>query len=146
MSLSTTPTSTTDVLIVGASLAGLVMACELLRRGIACRLIDQNATHVATSRAFGLHPRTLELLGQLRVLDEISAQGQPLYGMMAYSGGHVLTHVLLDASSQHTRHNSMFMLPLAEVEKTLRACVASLGGRVEYYDICIKNGRYASSQ
>jgi 2-polyprenyl-6-methoxyphenol hydroxylase-like FAD-dependent oxidoreductase len=33
----------TEVLVVGAGVTGLMMVCELFRRGIACRIIIQSA-------------------------------------------------------------------------------------------------------
>ena len=48
----------TDILIVGAGPAGLMMANQLARRGIRVRLIDRNAHASHESRALGAQPRT----------------------------------------------------------------------------------------
>ena len=46
------------VLIVGAGPAGLVMANELARYGVQCRLIDKQRERSKPSRAIALLPRT----------------------------------------------------------------------------------------
>lgn len=49
------------VLIVGAGPTGMVMANELARRQIPCRLIDRKTQPTRTSRSFTLHARTMEM-------------------------------------------------------------------------------------
>ena len=58
----------TDLLIVGAGPTGLTLACELLRRGVSCRIIDKAASPATTFRALGLLPRTLELFDTMGAL------------------------------------------------------------------------------
>ena len=50
----------TDILIVGAGPAGLVLACDLARRGVAFRLNERSAGPHRSSRGKGLQPRSLE--------------------------------------------------------------------------------------
>ena len=45
----TTATST-DVLVAGPGPTGLVLACELLRRGISCRVIDRAQAYPTATR------------------------------------------------------------------------------------------------
>ena len=40
-----TTTTNTDVLVAGAGPTGLVLACELLRRGISSRVIDRDPAY-----------------------------------------------------------------------------------------------------
>ena len=49
------------VLIVGAGPAGMVLANELLRRRVPCRMIDKRTGPTETSRSFTLHAKTLEM-------------------------------------------------------------------------------------
>lgn len=49
----------TDVLIVGAGPTGLLLAAELQRRGVECRLIDANPEPLHWDRATVVHPRSL---------------------------------------------------------------------------------------
>jgi 2-polyprenyl-6-methoxyphenol hydroxylase-like FAD-dependent oxidoreductase len=51
--MTSTAKHETDVLIVGAGPTGLTLACELLRRGVNCRIIDKAASPATTSRALG---------------------------------------------------------------------------------------------
>lgn len=44
-----------DVLIVGAGPTGLTLACDLIRRGLTCRIVEQ-APH-PPDRLPGLHPQ-----------------------------------------------------------------------------------------
>jgi NADPH-dependent 2,4-dienoyl-CoA reductase/sulfur reductase-like enzyme len=63
-----------DVLVVGAGPVGLGTALALARRGVAVRVIDEEARPAARSHSLALHPGTLELLDGLglagRALDE----------------------------------------------------------------------------
>ena len=52
-------TERTKVLIVGAGPTGLVMAHELARDGIECRLIDKAPHRAMESRAIAIHSRTM---------------------------------------------------------------------------------------
>ena len=55
----------TDVLICGAGAAGLTLAIELARRGIAFRIIDKSPEPFGGSRGKGIQPRTLEVFEDL---------------------------------------------------------------------------------
>ena len=59
--------TTVDVLIIGAGPTGLTMACELLRRGITCRILDKTEAPATTSRAIGLQARTLEVFANMAI-------------------------------------------------------------------------------
>ena len=64
-SYSDLTTTTTEVLIVGAGPTGLTMACELLRHGIQCRIIDKAASPSVRSKALVVQVRTLEIFQQM---------------------------------------------------------------------------------
>lgn len=69
--------TTTEVLIVGAGPTGLTLACDLARRGVRCRLIEQSDRLFPGSRGKGLQPRTQEVFDDLGVSDAIRAAGAP---------------------------------------------------------------------
>ncbi len=64
-----------DVFIVGAGPSGLVMAAELLRHGLTCRIIDKSPTPSEYSKAIGVQARTLEMLTSLGVVDACIENG-----------------------------------------------------------------------
>ncbi|MFJ2022860.1 FAD-dependent monooxygenase [Streptomyces sp. NPDC087897] len=74
----------TDVLVVGAGPTGLVLACDLARRGVAVRIVDRSPAPPRTSRAKGPNPRSLEILADLGVADEVLAAGSAPPPMLKY--------------------------------------------------------------
>src|SRR4051812_19510907 len=65
----------TDVLIVGAGPTGLTLACDLARRGIDCRVVDQAQGPSTASRAKTIQPRALEVADDLGVIDRVLERG-----------------------------------------------------------------------
>ncbi len=133
-----THTSETDVLVVGAGPVGLMLACELLRRDIACRIIDKVSDFPQTSRANGLQPRSLEVLDSLGVVDQVLARGYPVHGMSVRQGGHELFcfEMKLDQGGHPSPrpdqpYRSILFVNQAQVEGVLREKIAELGGQVE---------------
>ncbi|MEV7945431.1 FAD-dependent monooxygenase [Streptomyces rubiginosohelvolus] len=74
----------TDVLIVGAGPTGLVLACDLARRGAAVRIVDRSPVPPRTSRAKGPNARSLEILDDLGVAEEVLAAGSAPLPMLKY--------------------------------------------------------------
>ncbi len=77
--------SAVPVLVVGAGPTGLTMAAELARYGIECRVIDKGPGPTNLSKAIGMQARTLEILDNLGIVDEILAAGHVVRGL----SGHV---------------------------------------------------------
>jgi 2-polyprenyl-6-methoxyphenol hydroxylase-like FAD-dependent oxidoreductase len=130
--------TTTDVLIVGAGPVGLLLACELRRRHIACRIIDKVAEPPRTSRANGLQPRSLEVLDSLDLVDQILARGYPVHGISVRQGARELARLepTLDQSGHRSPrpdepYRSVVLINQADVEATLREKLAELGTQVE---------------
>ncbi|MFD1544082.1 FAD-dependent monooxygenase [Nonomuraea guangzhouensis] len=124
----------TDVLIVGAGPTGLTLACDLTRRGVACRIIEQATAPAAGSRGFTLKPRSLEALDDLGVADRVLAAGD-LRGWLRF---HLGTEPLFDlrlppAPADPTRpYPNTVALPQWRTESILRDRLAELGGKVEF--------------
>ena len=122
----------TDVLIAGAGPTGLTLACELLRRGVSCRIIDKAASPATTSRALGLQPRTLELFDNIGIVDRVLATGGPVTDANLYTGDRLLLTLsaagLRDLDTPYPR---LWITPQASVERPLIERLLELGGTVE---------------
>lgn len=56
-----------DVLVVGAGPTGIILANELLRRGVSVRWVDARSNPLGTTRAFTVHARTFEMFEQIGI-------------------------------------------------------------------------------
>ncbi len=75
------------VLIVGAGPAGLILAHELLRRGVAVRLLEKRDGPTHTTRAFTLHARTMEMFEHIGVAHRIEEVSLPCPGNVYHFQG-----------------------------------------------------------
>ena len=131
---------TTDVLITGAGFAGLVLACDLARRGVAVRIVEANPAppdHRSGSRGKGIQPRTLEVYDDLGVIEAVQAAGGPYSPAMAWDGpkqlGPAKFHrIERREPSPDVPYPSMWMLPQPRALEILRARLQQFGGTVEF--------------
>lgn len=126
----------TDVLIVGAGPVGLVLACELRRRDVDCRIIDKYAEFPSTSRANGLQPRAVEVLDSLGIADRIAAKAYRSRGVRIMRSGSEVARIEPNADADHEDvldgpFGGLLFANQAVVEKALRDKLAEVGGRVE---------------
>ena len=122
----------TDVLIVGAGPTGLTLVCELLVRGVSCRIIDKAASPATTSRALGLQPRTLELFDTMGIVDRVLATGGPVIDANLYAGDRLLlTLSTAGLRNLATPYPRLWITPQASVERPLIERLLELGGTVE---------------
>ena len=91
-----------QVLVVGAGPTGLVLAAELLARGISVRIIDKGDGVVLQARAIGIHARTLEVLDTMGLAERFVERGQVVRHLRFYSSGRCL------ASLEFARCGSRF--------------------------------------
>lgn len=70
---------TTDVIVVGAGPAGLMLAANLVRFGIKTTILDDRSDKTATGRADGLQPKSLETLKQMRLAEPLLQRGVRIY-------------------------------------------------------------------
>src|SRR5690606_21464186 len=71
------PSSRADVLIVGAGPCGLMLACELGRRGIDCVVADPREAVAAVPQANATQARTMEHFRRLGLSERIRSLGLP---------------------------------------------------------------------
>ena len=122
----------TDVLIVGAGPTGLTLACELLGRGVGCRIIDRAASPATTSRALGLQPRTLELFDRMCIIDRVISTGGPVTDANLYRADRLLlTLSAAGLRNLDTPYPRLWITPQASVEGPLIERLLELGGTVE---------------
>jgi 2-polyprenyl-6-methoxyphenol hydroxylase-like FAD-dependent oxidoreductase len=69
--------SSTQVIVGGGGPTGLTLAAELAGSGISCTLVEQRPERPPWSRAFGLLPRTLELMDMRGQGERFVAEGLP---------------------------------------------------------------------
>lgn len=125
-----------EVLVVGAGPTGLTLAIELVRRGIAVRLITRDGPGQSGSRGKGIQPRTLELFDIADMLDPFLKAGAlypPMrvrWGRLAVPIGRLSKPV---AATPAEPHPNLWMVPQFKTEELLRTRLESLGGRVEYH-------------
>ena len=123
------PAMDCQVLVVGASPTGLVLAAELLARGIRTRIIDQGDAVTLQARAIGIHARTLEVLAMMGLAERFLADGHVVRHTRFYSEGRCLAS--LEFARSGSRFGFMLNLPQDQTERLLRARVTELGGVVE---------------
>lgn len=71
--------SISDVVVVGAGPAGLMLAANLVRFGVKTTIIDDRPDKTATGRADGLQPKSVETLRQMRLADPLLKRGVKIY-------------------------------------------------------------------
>jgi 2-polyprenyl-6-methoxyphenol hydroxylase-like FAD-dependent oxidoreductase len=114
-----------QVLIVGAGPTGLMMAGELARRGVRCRLIDKAPRPSPFSKALAVQARTLELLERIGLADRAVASGRKIHGLSGHSDGKRIIHISLDPIE--SRYNYVLSIPQSETERLLGEHLAGLG-------------------
>ena len=117
------------VLVVGAGPAGLVLACELARRGTAVRVVDRLTEPTEESRAILVHARSLEMMQRIGTVDALVASGTAATAAEFHADGGVLGRVPLDTV------DSPFPFSVStaqtETERVLTERLAELGVTIE---------------
>ncbi|GAB5374342.1 MAG: FAD-dependent monooxygenase [Acuticoccus sp.] len=127
--MSVSQQSRCDVLVVGARTTGLMLAVRLARQGLAVRIVDRSPGIDAHSRATLLHSRSLELLDNLGLADEIAANGQPLRGMRLFMDGQLVLENRDPPVESAFPHGVSYSQ--ARIERLLEGRLAALGVTVD---------------
>ena len=126
------PTNNTDVLIVGAGPTGLVLALWLPRLGIRVRIIDKTDGPGTTSRALAVQARTLELHGQMNLVDPVVQRGRKMFAANLWvAGKRTARAVLGDMGAGLSPFPHALIFPQDEHESLLIDRLAELGVEVE---------------
>ncbi|MFI1188976.1 FAD-dependent monooxygenase [Streptomyces californicus] len=129
-----TGTDVTDVLVVGAGPTGLVLACDLARRGIAVRIVDRSPAPPRTSRAKGPNPRSLEILDDLGVVEAVLGAGSAPLPMLKYRDRAPVAQAdpwAGSTPSPDAAYDRGWLVAQWRLEEILRARLAGYGVRVE---------------
>ncbi|MFC8518334.1 FAD-dependent monooxygenase [Streptomyces sp. NPDC057257] len=117
---------------MGAGPVGLAAAHELVRRGVAVRLIEARGEPVATSRAIATHPRTLELYDQMGLVQAMIKRGQEIRAFTLFQDGRRLARLDADYSTMPTRFPFTLAIEQTATEDVFRGALADLGVPVEW--------------
>jgi 2-polyprenyl-6-methoxyphenol hydroxylase-like FAD-dependent oxidoreductase len=122
-------TTRCQVLVVGSGPSGLVLAAQLLARGMSVRVIDKGDGPASQSRAVSIHARTLELLDTMGLAETFVEHGHEVRRFHLYAGNRTLLD--LDMARNGSRYGFMLHLPQSQTERLLRIRLNELGGTVE---------------
>nr|WSW67466.1 FAD-dependent monooxygenase [Streptomyces sp. NBC_00995] len=127
------PPSATTVLIVGSGPTGLTLAIDLARWAVDVTIIDKAPQFPRSSRAKGPDSRSLEVLEDLGVVEEVLAAGGAPLPMRKYRGG-VAVAEADPFAGVHPTPDSPYARPrmIAQwrLEEVLRGRLATYGVRV----------------
>jgi 2-polyprenyl-6-methoxyphenol hydroxylase-like FAD-dependent oxidoreductase len=90
----------TDVLVVGAGPTGLMLANQLVRRGVRVLIIDRHAGPSLQTRALGVQARTLEIYAKLGIVDRALELGKRGTGANLWAQGRKMARVPLGEAGQ----------------------------------------------
>ena len=124
-----------SVIIAGAGPTGLVLACELQRRGVPHRLLERSPDPPVGSRGKGIQPRTQEILDDLGVIDAVRAAGAdypPLRIHRPDGGTHDTRMDELHPVTADVPYPNIWMLPQWKLGEILTRRLRELGGEVEF--------------
>ena len=123
-----------QVLIAGAGPTGLALACDLARRGVQFRIIDKAEAYFIGSKGKGLQPRSLEVMDDFGIVDQVLRNGKFHLPFRGYEGAKVLG----ERDPHEGRHPtpstpyaSPLITPQWRVEEALRQLLERSGGHVE---------------
>jgi len=119
------------VLVAGAGPAGLTLAAELTRHGVACRIVDKADGATPLSKATTVQARSLEMFDDLGIVDEALAAGSRSHGVNIYNGTHRLLHVSYD--ELESPYPFLLNIPQSTTEEVLVGLVERLGLSIEWH-------------
>jgi 2-polyprenyl-6-methoxyphenol hydroxylase-like FAD-dependent oxidoreductase len=122
-----------DVLVVGAGPTGLALAVDLARRGVRALVVERAAELFPGSRGKGIQPRTMEVLDDLGVVDEVRASGGPApVGMVWANGQRQGEHRMFEYGepTEAEPYQGPWLLPQWRTQEILLARLRELGGGV----------------
>jgi 2-polyprenyl-6-methoxyphenol hydroxylase-like FAD-dependent oxidoreductase len=122
----------TEVLIVGAGPAGLMMACQLAIHQIPFRIIDKNSSSSINSGALIIQARTLEIFELMGIASEALSLGIVAERInIIYNGKKKSSTGIVDLGGKLSRFPYLLMLEQSQTEKLLLNFIGDRGYSVE---------------
>ena len=136
----------TDVLIVGAGPTGLMLANQLVRRGVRMLLIDRHSGPAQQTRALGVQARTLEIYSQLDIVARALELGKRGTGANIWASGRHMGRVLLSGAGQDaTPYPYVFILGQDDNERLMGERLHEQGATVTWDTELVGLARSAES-
>ena len=123
----------TDVLVVGAGPTGLMLANQLVRRGVRVKTIDRHAGPALQTRALGVQARTLEIYSHLGIAERALELGKRATGANIWSLGRKAARIPLGAiGSAISPYPFLLILGQDDNERLLGDALRDQGGAVDW--------------
>jgi len=124
-------TGSADILVVGAGPTGLTLALQAHDHGAAVRVIDRRPEAARLSRALILHPRTLEVLRPLGVIQPLLARADVAPTADLQLGSRLIRVTLAGLALPATAFPHLSLIRQADVERVLAGALADRGVKIE---------------
>lgn len=118
-----------SLLVVGAGPVGLTLAAHLHHHGLRCRIIDRSPTASDKSKALVLWARSLEMLGDLGIVDRFLASGFFLNAACLHGSRRLLARIPFTTAG--TEYPRPLMLAQSETERLLTEHLREVGIPIE---------------
>ena len=123
----------TDVLVVGAGPTGLMLANQLVRRGVRVLIIDRHAGPSLQTRALGVQARTMEIYSKLGIVDRALDLGKRATGANIWAQGRKMARVPLGEAGQGaTPYPFILILGQDDNERIMGDKLRDLGVSVQW--------------
>ncbi|HVY25370.1 MAG TPA: FAD-dependent monooxygenase [Polyangiaceae bacterium] len=138
-----TPTlnSRTSILVVGAGPAGLVAAVTLRERGVAVRIIDEQASDEKRTYPVIIHPRSSRILDTLGVVAPLEWRGHTITRLAVYTEGQRRAVLQMPAAGRTS--SGATTLPQDVLRQALLHRLSELGVEVEWKTRLVALEQYA---
>jgi 2-polyprenyl-6-methoxyphenol hydroxylase-like FAD-dependent oxidoreductase len=124
-------TSRPDILVVGAGPTGLALALQAHDHGARVRVVERRPEAFRPSRALIVHPRTLEVLRSLGVVDALLARADISPRVRLHLGARMVQVRLTEFALPDTAFPHLTLLRQMDLETVLGRALADRGLRIE---------------